>query len=163
MGYENIFLPEVKWNKMNIGLFISLLVLPNILGLINLSTGYGFNIHFFQVAIFIAAFIYGPKGGMLSGLFGSAYSAIAMNNPYIIVGNMILGFCAGIFSRKFSAIPAIALAYAIQLPWLLATDYYLVHLPVQVLLPLVVSLAISNVIWAFAASKIAVPVKGMLA
>lgn len=163
MDYKNIFLPEIKWDSKNIGLFISLLVLPNVLGMINLSTGFGFNMHFFQVAIFIAAFIYGPKGGLLSGLFGSAYSAIAMSNPYIIIGNAILGLCVGLFAQRFGAITSVALAYVVQLPWLLATDYYLVHMPTQVLALLVVSLAISNLIWAIVASKIIVPIKGMLA
>ncbi|VVC03380.1 Uncharacterised protein [Candidatus Bilamarchaeum dharawalense] len=162
MNYVNILLPDVKWNTKSVGLFLSLLVLPNLLGMINLSTGFGFNVHFFQIAIFIAAFIYGPKGGLLSGLFGSAYSAMAMGNPYIVVGNCILGLVTGLFAKKFNAM-AVGLAFMVQLPWLVATDYYLIHMPLPVITLLVISLALSNLIWALVASKMTGHIKGMLA
>lgn len=141
-------------------LFIFLLILPNLLGMINLSTPFGFKIHFFQLAVFIAALVYGPKGGLLSGLVGSMYSAVIMGNPYIIVGNAILGFFVGLLVRyDFSTLVAVLIAYTIQLPWLLLTDYYLVHLPVKFLVGLVIALTISNIIWAGVAHYVVKPIK----
>lgn len=152
MQYKNLFSFNMKWNFKTISLFIFLLLLPNFLGMLNLSTGIGFKIHFFQYAIFLAAILYGPYGGLLSGLVGSTYSAVIMHNPYLAIGNAIFGFFTGLFIRYgFKIIIAVLLAYAIQLPWLIITDYYFVHLPVTLIIPLVIALLISNTIWAIAA------------
>lgn len=149
MQLTNVLNFNVKWNYKNIILFLVLLGLPNLLGMLNIATPWGFKLHFFQLAIFIAAAIYGPKGGALSGLLGSLYSAAIMHNPYIIIGNIILGFFVGLFIRyKINTVIAVILAYAVQLPWLLLTDYYLVHLPIPFLKNLVIALFVSNVIWA---------------
>ena len=157
---QNIFSFNVKWNYRAITLFAVLLILPNLLGLINLATPWGFKIHHFQFAIFMAAFIYGPKGGAISGLVGSLYAAFLMQNPYLIVGNVLLGFFAGWFFRKrLPAIAAVMIVFLIQLPWLVVTDYYLVHMPVSVILRLVLALAVSNVIWAAISSYLSRPVK----
>ena len=154
---------NVKWNSKTIALFGLLLVLPNILGAINLSTPWGFKIHFFQLAIFAAAMIYGPKGGLLSGLVGSAYSAALMSNPYILLGNAILGFFTGLFARYgYHTLVAVAIAYAIQLPWLILTDYYLVHLPGKFIIGLVIALAISNLVWATIAHYSVKPIRKSL-
>ncbi len=143
---------DIKWNRKNLILFLSLIVLPNLLGLFNLSTPWGFKIHFFQLAIFIAAAIYGPKGGALSGLVGSIYSAIIMSNPYLLVGNVILGFFVGLFVRlKLPLLLAVLFAYCLQLPWLIITDYYLVHLEMRFIIGLILSLAASNIIWGIGA------------
>ena len=85
--------------------------------MIDISTPWGFKIHYFQLAIFIAALVYGPRGGMLSGLVGSIYSAIAVGNTYIVASNAILGFFVGLFARRgIHTIPAVVLPYFIQLP-----------------------------------------------
>ena len=163
MEYAEKFSFNVKWNYKTIVLFLSLMILPNLLGLINLNTVWGFKIHFFQIAVFIAALIYGPKGGMLSGLVGSLYSAFVMGNPYIAIGNAILGFFVGLFVRyKFHTIIAVMLAYLIQLPWLIITDYYLVSLPTNFILKLILALAISNLIWAIVANYTVKPIKESL-
>jgi len=163
MEYTEKFSFNVKWNYKTIVLFLSLMILPNLLGLINLNTVWGFKIHFFQIAVFIAALIYGPKGGMLSGLVGSLYSAFVMGNPYIAIGNAILGFFVGLFVRyKFNTIIAVMLAYLIQLPWLIITDYYLVSLPTNFILKLILALAISNLIWAIVANYTVKPIKESL-
>lgn len=149
MEYNNKNLFNIEWNYGSIILFLFLLSLPNMLGIINLDTAFGFKIHFFQIAIFLAAFIYGPTGGLLSGIVGSIYSAFIMHNPYLVIGNAILGFFAGLFYRyKPNAILSVILAFLIQLPWLIITDYYLVNLPATFILGVIISLAISNLIWA---------------
>lgn len=163
MEYLNKLSFDVEWNYKTIALFIFLLGLPNLLGAINIGTIWGFKIHFFQVAVFIAALIYGPTGGMLSGFIGSAYSALLMHNPYIAVGNAILGFFVGFFVRyKMHTIIAVLLAYIIQLPWLVLTDYFLVNLPMGFIWRLVIALLISNIIWAAVAHYTAKPIKKSL-
>ncbi|MBD3164263.1 hypothetical protein GF323_03620 [Candidatus Woesearchaeota archaeon] len=160
MDYKNIFSFDIKWSSKTVSLFIFLLILPNFLGMINLSTKTGFKIHFFQYAVFLAAIIYGPKGGLLSGFVGSTYSAFIMHNPYIAVGNAILGFFTGLFIRYGSkTILAVLLAYIIQLPWLILTDYFLVHLPMSFIMPLIMALFFSNIVWAIAAHYTAKLVK----
>ena len=163
MQYENIFSFNVKWNYRTVSLFLFLLLLPNFLGLINLPTVFGFKIHFFQLIVFLAALIYGPSGGLLSGITGSFYSALIMHNTYIIGCNAILGFFAGLFIRYgFKTVIAVWLAFLIQLPWLIITDYYLVHLSIVFIKALVIALAISNTIWAIAAHYAAKPIKELL-
>ncbi|MFC1754547.1 ECF transporter S component [Thermoproteota archaeon] len=163
MDYKSIFTFDTEWNYRSLGMLIFLIFLPNLLGLINMPTVFGFKIHIFQVAIFIAAVIYGPTGGLLSGLVGSTYSAFIMHNPYIIVGNMLLGFFVGFFARyKIHTVIAVILAYVIQLPWLILTDYYLVGLSAGFITALVIALAVSNIIWAVVAHYTALPLKRSL-
>lgn len=156
---KNILAFNNKWNMKHISLFIILLILPNFLGLINIKIN-NINIHFFQIAIFLAAIIYGPLAGLSSGLIGSIYSAYITGNPYLIIGNMILGFCVGLFIRmKFNTVLAVLTAFAIQLILLVPADYYLMHLPMTFILLLITTLAISNTIWAVAAHYIAEPLR----
>ncbi|MBS3098146.1 hypothetical protein J4209_05110 [Candidatus Woesearchaeota archaeon] len=151
MQYKNIFGFDVEWNWKTIGLLAFLAVFPNIMGLYH-TTILGVRIHFFQYLIFLAAIIYGPLGGAISGLFGSFYTALALHNPYVIVGNIILGFMAGFFVRhKLNVILAVLAAYSIQLPWLWVTDIYFAGMPVKAVQGIVIALLISNVIWAIVA------------
>lgn len=149
MEIKNIFSFGVNWNYKTISMLIFLAIIPNFLGFINISTPLGFKIHSFQLAIIAAAMIYGPMGGLISGLFGSVYSAIIMNNPYIIGGNIILGIVTGLLLRKkVHTLLAVLIAYGVQLPWLILTDYYLVHLPMHVIKAIIITLLITNSIWA---------------
>lgn len=163
MEYAEKFSFNVEWNYRTITTFLFLLVLPNLLGTINLNTIWGFKIHFFQSAVFMAALIYGPKGGLLSGLMGSIYSAFIMHNPYIIIGNAILGFFVGLFARHgLNTILAVILAYSVQLPWLILTDYYLVGLPMGFIVRLILALTISNFIWSLAVHYTIKPIREYL-
>jgi len=146
---------DTKWDYKNISLLLALILLPNLLGMINLPTPWGFKIHFFQIAVFIAAITYGPKAGFLSGMIGSMYSAFTMSNPYIMIGNAILGLFTGYFAKKgVNTVLAVLLAFIIQLPWLILTDYYLVGLPIGLIASIIVSLTISNITWAVIAKRI---------
>jgi uncharacterized membrane protein len=159
-GRRSVFGFNVAWDTKSVALFVILLVLPNILGLINIPAPAGFRIHFFQIAVFLAALIYGPKGGLLSGLFGSIYSGVVMHNPYIIAGNAILGFFVGLFTRRgMHTLPAVLLAYAIQLPWLVLTDRFIVGLGWPFLWPLMGALLVSNIVWAIVAHYAAKPAR----
>ncbi len=72
---------EVRWNEKTIGALIILALLPNLLGTINLATPWGFQIHVFQAAIFLAALIFGRWAGLIAGAAGSIYVAAALSNP----------------------------------------------------------------------------------
>ena len=136
---------EVRWNEKTIGALIILALLPNLLGTINLATPWGFQIHVFQAAIFLAALIFGRWAGLIAGAAGSIYVAAALSNPFILVGNAFLGFFTGHFTeRGFGPVAAVLLAFAIQIPWLAVTDHFLMGLPWSFVGALVLSLAVSN-------------------
>jgi len=157
---KNKNLIGIEWNYKNLSFFALLLILPNLLGMINLPIGFGLHIHFFQIAIFIAALIYGPAGGFFSGLIGSVYSGFMMHNPYLVIGNAILGFFVGYFTKKgFNAIISVALAFIIQIPYLFVTDYYFVHLSAAFIFSIIIALAISDFIWAVCADYFAKIIK----
>lgn len=152
----NIFSFNRELNYKNVMLFTTLLVLPNLLGFVNLPTSIGFKIHFFQLGIFIAAMLYGPLGGLFSGAVGSLYSAMIMHNPYIVLFNMLLGFFFGLFVRKkLNIIIAVWLAFLLEIPILVLLDHFVVGLPFKFLNMLLVSLFISDTIWALVAKYIA--------
>jgi hypothetical protein len=54
------------------------------------------------------------------------------------------------------------LAFAIQIPWLAVTDHFLMGLPWSFVGALVLSLAVSNLVWAVAASWAAGPLRRFL-
>lgn len=144
--YENIF--DIKFNWRTVSLLLFLAVFPNVLGALH-TTVWGVRIHFFQYLIFLAAIIYGPAGGAISGAFGSVYTAMALHNPYIIVGNIILGGIVGLLIKKFNfhVISAVLTAYLIQMPWLWVTDIYLAGMPMKVVNSIVVALLVSDLLW----------------
>jgi uncharacterized membrane protein len=140
-----------------------LVLIPNVLSLVNIDTPMGVKLHLFQLAIFIAAIVFGPFGGTLSGLIGSIYPAMVISNPYIIVGNTLLGFFVGLFTRKgMNTVLAVILAYMIQLAWLIPSDLYLQKMPAGMVKGVVVALLISNLIWAIVAHFISKPIKNVL-
>jgi len=154
---------EVRWNEKTIGALIALALLPNLLGMINLTTPWGFKIHVFQAAIFLAALLLGRWAGLIAGVAGSLYVAAAMSNPFILLGNALLGFFTGHFAeRGFRPVVAVMLAFAIQLPWLVVTDHLLMGLAWSFIGALVLSLAVSNLVWAVAAAWAAGPLRRLL-
>ncbi len=157
--YKNIFGIEFNWK--NAMLLIFLAALPNVVGLFH-TTIFGIRIHFFQYLIFLAAMIYGPAGGAMAGAFGSIHTAIALHNPYIVIGNIILGVFVGLFYKRINIVLAVLLAYAIQLPWLWMTDIYLAGMPVNVVNGVVLGLLVSNTIMAFIAWGTAKKIKQLV-
>ncbi len=149
--YKNFF--GVNFSYRSVLLLAFLALFPNLLGLIVLPTPFGFKFHLFQIAVFLAALLYGKWGGALSGAAGSVYTAIALNNPFIIGGNIILGFSTGFFAKRTNIVFAVLAAYAIQLPWLYYTDL-LAGMPEPAVRGVVVALLFSNVVWAAVAALI---------
>ncbi len=149
MQFSNPFVTDRKLDWKEISMLVFLVLLPNVLGLFNVDTGMGFKLHVFQLGIVLAALFYGWYGGLLAGLFGSVYSAVIMANPYIIIGNMILGVVAGYLIHKgYHTNLAIWAAFAIQIPWLIFSDYVFVGMPMNLIWMIVIALAVSNTIWA---------------
>jgi len=108
------------------------------------------NIHFFQYIIFLAAIIYGPWGGAFVGGIGSINTSIILNNPYIIIGNIILGFFSGYFHNRTKRILLSCIsAFFIQVPWLWLTDVYLAGIPAYNVNLIIISLLLSNIIFSF--------------
>lgn len=152
-----------EWNYKSISVLIILAVLPNVLGLINLPTLWGFKIHLFQYAVFLAAAIYGPFGGLISGGVGSVFTSMMMKNPYIIIGNMALGFFCGLFLRKGAGmIKAVLFAYIIQMPWLWLTDVYLAGMSVNMVNGVVIALLVSDLFWAIVTKYSYKPIKRVI-
>ena len=93
----------------------------------------------------------------------SFYSALIMSNPYILVGNAILGLFVGLFFRYgLNVVISVLLAYLVQLPWLIVTDYYFVGLSVVFIRGLVIALFVSNMIWAVVAHYSLKPIRKSL-
>ncbi len=150
MNYQNLFRFEINFKA--VAVLVLLAVLPNIFGMANLNTVFGFKLHSFQYMVFVAGAIYGPIGGAIAGGFGSLFSAVAMGNPYIVIGNIILGIVAGVLIRKgVGIVPAAMAGFAVQIPWIWVTDVYLMKMPVAIVTGIIFTLLLSNLIWATAA------------
>ncbi len=80
------------------------------------------SIHFFQLAVFISAILAGPLAGLITGTVGSLYMGIT-RIPFVIGGIAILGVCSGLIAKKFRPFIACLLAFLIQVPYVLITDY----------------------------------------
>lgn len=140
-----------------------LILLPVALSMINVTFAQSWKVHFFPAAIFLAALPFGPVGGLIAGITGSLYSALMLGNPYLIVGNVILGVMTGVFIRKsFNIIPAVLLAYACQLPWLIVSDYFFLGLSAEFIARLVVVLFLGNLLWALLIALTMKPIKKYL-
>jgi hypothetical protein len=136
-------------------LFIFIIFVPNLLAIVNIPLKHGFMMHIFQVGIFLAAYLYGPLGGLFAGLFGSVYSGIIMSNPYLVIGNAILGAAFGYaITKKAEWWRAASFGLVMQIPWLVATDYLLIGMPMLAIMMLVASLILSDLLWAYIASHI---------
>ena len=149
MQFNDRFKFDREINYKDISLLVFLMVLPNILGVMNVDTGLGFKVHLFQLGIILAALFYGWYGGLLAGIFGSIYSAAIMNNPNIIIGNAILGLVAGYLIHKgFNTVLAVWIAFAIQIPWLIFSDYVFMGMSMNLIWMVIIALAVSNTLWA---------------
>ncbi|MBU2100986.1 hypothetical protein KKG83_07570 [Candidatus Micrarchaeota archaeon] len=147
-----VFSKEFWLDKKSVSLFVFLALLPNLVGLISFSTEFGFKFHVFQYVIFLAALIYGPFGGAVSGGFGSIFTALTLNNPYLILGNIILGAVFGLLLKKGVPLFKAGLtAFLAQIPFLYFTDVYLIGMNSTVVQKLIIALFLGNLVWLFLA------------
>jgi len=85
-------------------------------------SGFESAIHFFQLAIFLAGILAGPWAGLVAGAVGSLYMSVS-KIPFIVGGIAILGGSAGLFAKKLRPVFAGLLAFLVQAPYTLVTDY----------------------------------------
>ena len=143
--------------------FALLVFLPFFLSMINLTFAQNWKVHFFPAAIILAVLIFGAAGGLAAGVTGSIYSAVLLGNPYLVAGNALFGLLTGIFYKKTNKIVfSVLLAFVCELPWLIITDYYFVHLPLEFIAKLVVVLLLANVLWSALISLINKPLRKFL-
>lgn len=84
--------------------------------------GFSSALHFFQLPIFLCGIIAGPWAGLACGTIGSLYMGVN-RIPFVIGGIAILGFSNGFFAKKVRPVFAGLLAWLVQAPYVLVTDY----------------------------------------
>ena len=123
--------------------------------------GYTSAVHFFQLAIFLCGILAGPYAGLLSGAVGSLYMSVT-KIPFVVGGIAILGFSVGLFAKKVRPVFAGLLAWLVQAPYVLVTDYVWFTLFVgnssaaawAILTPIMINLTLQAVICAILADII---------
>jgi len=85
-------------------------------------SGFESSVHFFQLAIFLAAILANPWAGIVAGAVGSLYMSVT-KIPFIVGGIAILGGSAGLFAKRVRPVFAGLLAFLVQAPYTLVTDY----------------------------------------
>jgi len=96
--------------------------LANVLSLLTVPVAPGVNVHFFQVAIFLCGILAGPWAGLIAGAIGSLYMSWT-TIPFIVGGIAILGAASGLLARRFRPFIAGVLAWLVQAPYVVVTDY----------------------------------------
>lgn len=82
-------------------------------------------LHFTQFPILIAAILAGPAAGLMTGAIGGLLSSFVVmpGIPFITGGLAILGCAAGFLARRLRPLYAGILAWVVQAPYLIITDY----------------------------------------
>jgi len=119
------------------------------------------SIHFFQLAIFLCGILAGPWAGLLGGAVGGLYMSIT-RIPFVIGGIAILGSSAGLFAKKFRPAIAGSLAWLVQAPYVVVTDYVWFTLfsgtssaiALGLILPIMVTLTLEAIVCAILADII---------
>lgn len=124
-----------------------MVALANILGFFSIPLGFT-NIHLMQFPIIFTGLLLGSLSGGVTGFLGAILMAYMLSppNPYILFGNAILGFVTGLFysnlrkMKRKSIMPqllSVLGAYIIQTPYVYLTDVYLMPMPPQVVLSII--------------------------
>jgi uncharacterized membrane protein len=79
-------------------------------------------IHFAQLPIFVSGILGGSWAGLLTGAVGGLYMGYTMI-PFVVGGLALLGFCTGLFSKRFRPFISAILAWCVQAPYVFVTDY----------------------------------------
>lgn len=119
----------------------------NVLGFFTIPFGIT-EIHLMQLPIILTGLALGPGAGGLVGFIGAAVMAFRLlpPNPYILVGNGILGFMTGAFYSRLKKmkekpiIPQVISvlgAYIVQFPYVYVTDVYLMPIPSAIVLTVI--------------------------
>ncbi len=79
-------------------------------------------VHLFQLAVLLCGIFAGPWAGFLGGAVGGLYMSVT-KIPFVLGGIAIMGGSAGLFSKKVRPVSAGLLAWFVQAPYVLVTDY----------------------------------------
>lgn len=123
--------------------------------------GFISSIHFSQIAIFLAGSIGGPWAGLVSGAVGGIYMGVT-RIPFVVGGIALLGVSVGLFSKRVRPVFACSLAWLVQAPYVLVTDYvwftYFVQMPsaaaLGVIAPIMLTLTLEAIVGAVLADVI---------
>ena len=148
--------PNRRMTSKLITFVATMCAVANVLGLFAISIGTT-KIHFMQLPIILSGLALGPWVGGLVGFIGAAAMAfnLAPINPYLLLGNAILGFFTGLFYlylRKMKVRPIIPQvisvlgAYIVQAPYVYATDVYFMSMPPSFVLAILVKLLLEDAI-----------------
>jgi uncharacterized membrane protein len=86
--------------------------------------GFQSYVHFSQIPIFISGVLAGPTGGLIAGAIGGLFMGVySPGIPFIIVGLAILGLANGLFAKKLRPAFSGILAWCVQAPYVVVTDY----------------------------------------
>jgi thiamine transporter ThiT len=96
--------------------------LANVLSILSVPVAPDVKIHFFQVAVFLCGILAGPWAGLIGGAVGGLYMSWTAI-PFIVGGIAILGGACGLFARKVRPLFAGILAWIVQAPYVVVTDY----------------------------------------
>lgn len=80
------------------------------------------SIHFSQLPIFVSGILAGSPAGLIAGAGGGLYMSFT-RIPFIIGGLAILGYSSGVFARKLRPFLSGILAWCVQAPYVVITDY----------------------------------------
>ncbi len=136
------------------GALANILILPIAVGSFESS------IHFSQVPIFIVGVLAGPIYGLITGGIGGLFMGVYLPGiPFIIIGLAILGLANGLFARRLRPFVAGILAWCVQAPYVVITDFIWFHFFIDVkaeaiaaiLTPIMIKLTVEAVISAFLA------------
>lgn len=136
--------------------------LANVLGFPPFSIPFGdvARIHFMQLPIVFAGLALGAVAGGIVGFIGATVSAFVFPppsgpNPFILVGNALLGFFTGLFYFRLRGIKrpiipqflAVFGAIIIQFPFTYISDVYLMSIPsANLLFPILPFLFVEDII-----------------
>lgn len=84
--------------------------------------GFTSAIHFFQLVIFLCGILAGPWAGLLGGAVGGLYMSVT-KIPFVFCGIAILGGSAGLFAKRVRPVFAGVLAWLVQAPYVVVTDF----------------------------------------
>jgi len=98
-----------------------------------LGGGFPSSIHFSQLPILVAGIFVGPTAGLLTGAIGGVSMSffVGARIPFIIGGLAILGYAAGFFAKRLRPLFAGILAWFVQAPYVVVTDYVWFTLSLQ--------------------------------
>ena len=149
--------PNRRISSRFIAFVIIMSAIANVLGLAAIPIGV-MSIHFMQLPIILAGLAAGPLAGGFVGFVGAIVMALTTPkgiNPYIPLGNAILGFFTGLFYlglRKMVKKPIVPQvisamgAFAVQAPYTYVTDVYLMSMSPPVVYGILLKLLIEDLI-----------------